>query len=209
MLQSAEVLVLKKIPFRESSLVVSGISPDDGRIDFVMKGAQTVGAKKFPVIDIFRQVRIDFHPVSDGMPSVYSAESITAFDAIGSHAGNYMLACELGKFALDNSSPQLPCPELCGAMVFVLGALGGSGDAIPTAGQCRLLVRLAYLNENGLLPEALNADAGKNEMQQRLMAVLLEAAQGDMPLPPLTEDYWQQLEEWSGQLCRFHGLKMP
>ncbi len=208
MLQSADVLILKKIPFRESSLVVSGISPDDGRIDFVMKGAQSVGAKKFPVIDVFRQVRIDFNPVIEGMPSVYAAEGVCSFDGISSNAENYMLACELGKFALENSSPQLPCPELCGAMLFILNTLSGNCENPPTAGQCRLLIRLAYLNENGLLPDTLSHDPHKNDMQQRLMAILLEAAQGDMPLPKLQDDYWSQLENWSSQLCVFHDLKM-
>ncbi len=208
MLQSAEILVLKKIPFRESSLVVSGIGPDDGRIDFVMKGAQTVGAKKFPVVDVFRQVRIDFNPVQEGMPSVYSAEGVCSFDNISANADNYLVACELGRFALENSQPELPCPELCGAMLFVLNALSGNCDYTPSAAQCRLLVRLAYLNEHGLLPETLSADPRKDEMQQRLMAALLEAAQGDMPLPKLQDDYWRQLENWSAQLCVFHGLKM-
>ena len=41
-------LILRHTPFQESSLIVSGISPDAGRLDFLLKGARGLGKKKFP-----------------------------------------------------------------------------------------------------------------------------------------------------------------
>ena len=41
-------IILRKIPYQESSLIVSGLSPDFGRLDFLLKGARGTGAKKFP-----------------------------------------------------------------------------------------------------------------------------------------------------------------
>ncbi|MBN2643152.1 MAG: recombination protein O N-terminal domain-containing protein [Victivallales bacterium] len=207
-MENAEVLVLKKNRFKESSLIVSGLSPDDGRIDFVMKGAYSENKNKFPVIDLFRVVSIEFKPVREGMPTVYSAEALDSYETLSSDPDNYLCACELARFVLDNTEKSLPCPELYGAMNHVLACLcGDHTDTLMTRHQCSLLVRLAYLNENGLLPEQLSDDPKADQLQHRLMAVLLETAQGDLPLPRLEDSYWRQLEEWSIQLCRYNGLK--
>ncbi len=206
-MEQTEILVLRKTPFRETSLVVAGIGPDDGLFDFVMKGATQSGKNKFPVIDLFRVVAIEFKPVREGMPTVYSAEQVSSFDRISSEPDGYLLACEMAKFALENSAQNLPCPELFGAMTHILSVLCGYTDIILSPQQCRLLFRLAYLNENGLLPDQLSNDPKKDQLQHRLMAILLEAAQGDMPLPNLDNSYWNQLTDWTRQLCEYHGLK--
>jgi len=209
-MENTELLVLRKTPYRETSLIVCGLSPDDGRFDFVLKGGQGPGKNKFPALDLFREVRAEFQPAAaDRMPTVYEVEPLESFDQVANDPQNYLLACELGAFALDNSSPDLPCPELYGALKHLLAVLCGYSQMERTPVQMRLLLRLAYLNENGLLPEAFSDDPRKDELQQRLMAILLEAAQGEMPLPALPDAYWLQLEGWTRQLCAYHNLKLP
>jgi len=209
-MENTELLVLRKSPYRETSLIVGGLSPDDGRFDFVMKGGQGNGKTGFPALDVFREIRVEFQPVPEGrMPTVYNVEPLESFDRVASDPQTYLLACELGAFALDNAAPELPCPELYGALKHLLAVWCGYSAMEKTPTQARLLVRLAYLNENGLLPEVFYDDPAKDELQHRLLAILLEAAQGEMSLPKLPDPYWQQLENWTAQLCLYHQLRMP
>lgn len=208
-MENTELLVLRKTPYRETSLIVGGLSPDDGRFDFVMKGGLAPDKNKFPALDLFREIRVDFQSAAgDRMPTVYEAEPLNSYDRLADNPDKYLLACELGNFALENSSPELPCPELYGAVKHVLASLCGYTDSERTPDQCRMLVRLAYLNENGFLPEAFSDNPRKDDLQHRLMAILLEAAQGEMPLPDLPDSYWKQMADWTFQLCNYHHLKM-
>ena len=38
-------MILRKTPFRDTSLVVAGVSADYGRLDFVLKGARAISTK--------------------------------------------------------------------------------------------------------------------------------------------------------------------
>ena len=48
MAEKTTYIILRKIPFQDSSLIVSGLSPEFGRLDFLLRGARGTGAKKFP-----------------------------------------------------------------------------------------------------------------------------------------------------------------
>lgn len=206
-----EILILEKSPLRESSLVVSGISPDDGKISFVAKGAANAESKNPSNIDLFKVLEIEVPDTSgNSMPTIYKSDELRSFCHLSEYPDSYLDACILARFALDNSSPDLPCPELYGAMTHVLSLLASPpDDKLITREQARLLVILAYLNENGLIPDSLHPDPARNQLQHRLLAALLEAAQGELPLPGLDHSYWINLERWAWQLCDYHGLKRP
>ena len=55
-------IILRKIPFQESGLIVSGLSPEFGRLDFLLKGVRDTGAKKFLYAELFRELSIEFRP---------------------------------------------------------------------------------------------------------------------------------------------------
>ena len=43
MIVTTQFLVLEKRPYRESALIIRGVSPDCGRASFVVHGAQKIG----------------------------------------------------------------------------------------------------------------------------------------------------------------------
>ena len=40
MAEKTTYIILRKIPFQDSSLIVSGLSPEFGRLDFLLRGAR-------------------------------------------------------------------------------------------------------------------------------------------------------------------------
>ena len=62
MAEKTTYIILRKIPFQDSSLIVSGLSPEFGRLDFLLRGARGTGAKKFPYAELFRELAIEFRP---------------------------------------------------------------------------------------------------------------------------------------------------
>jgi len=56
----ANIIVLRKTPFSESSLVIASLSAEHGRLDFLARGAMRVEKKRFPELDLFREVNVHF-----------------------------------------------------------------------------------------------------------------------------------------------------
>ena len=54
MIISCQFIILDKRPYRENALITSGISPDYGKVSFVVHGAQKLSEKSFPIADLFR-----------------------------------------------------------------------------------------------------------------------------------------------------------
>ena len=64
-----------------------------------------------------------------------------------------------------------------------------------------MLVKLAFLNENGLIPEP------EREEELLLLKHLLAASQGEEEAPPLREEYRERLGQWIDRLLRHHGFR--
>ena len=86
MAEKTTYIILRKIPFQDSSLIVSGLSPEFGRLDFLLRGARGTGAKKFPYAELFRELAIEFRPPKLHSPgtmcNLTSHELIASFDSI-------------------------------------------------------------------------------------------------------------------------------
>ena len=59
MITAGPFIILDKRPYREAGLLLRGISPDYGRISFILHGGQSF-SKSSPEADIFREVEIEF-----------------------------------------------------------------------------------------------------------------------------------------------------
>ena len=66
--------------------------------------------------------------------------------------------------------------------------------------QCSVVIKTAYLYENGLLPEA--SDPRQNDFLENLVAAGIE----NSALPACRPDYWKTLNEWLSSLLDFHHL---
>lgn len=199
-----KLLVLRKIPYKESSLIISGLSPDFGKLDFMVKGAKKMSRKCFPVVDLFREIQLEFNYRKDGLQTVYSVDLVSQFDAIALNPDNFIAACKLCSFISHNSRPMMEAHELYAALKNCFQGLSGEHQNIPWCA----LVKLIYIYENGLLPD-IGPHSNHSESEQELLAKLIEAAAGRIFPPLLGKDYWNQLAFWIEDLCRYHNLEKP
>lgn len=192
-------LVLRHTPFQESSLVVSGITPDLGKLNFLVKGARRTGKKSFPKIGLFRELEIEFRmPGEDcSLLTMHRMELLREFDRLALHTGNYLAACDHAAFLLGALGPMLGAEQSYTSMKVLLEHLCDSEEPEPWL----TLARLAFLSEAGLLPEP------EGEREAALLDRLLAAAQGTAEMPELSAEYINKLAGWVKRLLRHHGLR--
>ena len=62
------------------------------------------------------------------------------------------------------------------------------------------MLKITYLYENGLLPEAASPE--QSDFLEQLVAAGIE----DSPLPECRPDYWKTLNGWLSSLLDYHKL---
>ena len=189
-MERTTVIVLRKTLIRESDLMVSAVSPDWGRMELVCYGAQSVSGKKFPVLDCFNELEIGFEPSEKGPVKLADAELITSFAPVADRLDIFRLAGKIGNFVLKNSAPELPMAIVYDTLRHVLGnlALNASGkEALWSPEACGAVIKLACLQENGLLPEF------DDPKISAFFESVIEAGLEGAPLPPCEVGYWGRL----------------
>lgn len=204
-----EYIILRKTPFRDTSLIVAGISPDFGRMDFMLKGARSLSAKKFPHAELFRELHIDFKEpkTHSGLFSMSSHESLTSHDAIALKIENYLAACEFSLFLLRHSHPMLEMPMTYRASCTLFTRLESVDRPEPWIS----FAKLAFLYEGGFLPDIAECGylgeqrAGQKELFERL----LDCAVGDAESETLeiSRAYLDKFIAWINALMIYHSLK--
>lgn len=197
----SEFIVLRKTPFQETSLIASGISPQFGRLDFLFRGARTSSQKKFPAVELFRLLHIEFresaHP--SAMPSLKSAEPVAFFDRIALRTEAYLDACACALFFLQNSKPMLEMPRSFAAFLTMLKRMDSPTTGMP-ADHAAMLAKFVYLDETGYLPEP---NEGRAELRRQILDF---AESSDAPCPELSSAQWSQLSQWCESVARSHMI---
>ena len=198
---STAVLVLRKTPYSESSIIAATLSPEHGRIDFVIRGAKRISRKKTPQVDLFRELHAEFRMKNSGLQNLYTCELLNFYDGIAAFPDNYLAACEIGTFILRNSQPMIPCPEVYSAIKNAFGMLSRSRTDIPWAE----LVKLVFLDEHGFLPEDMDASGDSKKIEA--MRNLVNSIVSGKPLPEFPPKTWRKIADWIDGLSRYHGLE--
>ncbi len=210
-LVSSNVIVLRKMPYKESSLILGTLSAEFGKLDFIAKGARKLSKKQFPAFDLFREVQVSFSNTGkDNLHTAINAELIQSNDALANIPENFETAGKIADFILKNSAPDLPSPLVYDAMRNILRnwALQGDKQDFPwTRLQCSVIIKTSYLYENGLLPELGEPESRQAYQQQRIIEKILESGNEGIPLPDLNDSWWSQLNKWLNQLIKHHQLK--
>ena len=112
-------------------------------------------------------------------------------DNIASFHSNYLLACDISKFILRSSHPELASPLLYKALKNIFYTL-----SIAKAQPYYLsLIKLIFLHEHGILPQFTDSE----REQSNLLSQLLNHALGNGKLPGLNDNYWKELDKWIDQ----------
>ncbi|MDD3885778.1 MAG: recombination protein O N-terminal domain-containing protein [Victivallaceae bacterium] len=198
---STQIIVLDKRPYRESALLLAGISPDCGRIDLVAHGALKLADKSFPSADLFRELDVEFEePANGGLATAKRLELATAFDTLADDPRGFRMAGKIGSFLLKNAVADMPLPYTYDALKSVLANLAATEHGAWNLIQCAVVIKATYLYENGLLPEAATEE--QNSFIENLVAAGIE----NEPLPECDTGYWSSLNGWLSSLIDYHKL---
>jgi recombinational DNA repair protein (RecF pathway) len=180
-------MILRKTPFRDTSLVVAGISADHGRLDFVLKGARAIGKKQFPTADVFREYLLEFRPArrAESMPTLVSLDLTVSHDGIAQSMDCYLAACSFAVETLRRAQPMLEMPLTWQAFSVMLTRMERTlSPRIPL-----MLARLAVLREHGMLSDVVP--------YPDLIAPLFRCAvEADAPWPEVDETALNRIDSW-------------
>ena len=180
-------MILRKTPFRDTSLVVAGISADHGRLDFVLKGARAIGKKQFPTADVFREYLLEFRPArrAESMPTLVSLDLTASHDGLAQSMDCYLAACSFAVETLRRAQPMLEMPLTWQAFSVMLSRMERTlSPKIPL-----MLARLAVLREHGMLSDVVP--------YPDLIAPLFRCAvDADAPWPEVDETVLNRIDSW-------------
>ncbi|MBR7104614.1 MAG: recombination protein O N-terminal domain-containing protein [Lentisphaeria bacterium] len=204
MIVTTQFLVLEKRPYRESALIIRGVSPDCGRASFVVHGAQKIGEKKTPVVDLYRELNLEYKDDAPGdLHNADRVELLNDFSSLADRQLNFKMAVKIGHFLLRNTPENVPQPYTYDAASSVyrhLAAPDGEEGRWSLV-QCAVVLKCAYLYENGLLPEGGTQE--QNDFLENLVASGIDGS----PLPACRPEYWNSLNNWMNSLLEFHHLE--
>lgn len=206
-----ELMVLKKLLYQENSLIIHGLSPDFGRLDLVAKGALKNHSGKFPAIDMFQQLKVEFKGNDNSsLHSIYEAELVSEHSRIAGNLDSFVYGMRIATLMLNNSHPAIPAPLTYATLCNVIRSLA---EETPVAKrwsfeQCIVALKSVHLHENGMLPESFSMTAALDKRQSKFIEKLLKSAINGNPLPKCDADYWEKLDKWLSALYEFHNLKI-
>lgn len=191
------LIVLRRTDYRESDLIISGVSPDCGRLELIAGGARKIGEKKFPVVDLFCELEIEYVPAEEGLARLKAAELLTSFANVADQMPIYRLAGKVAALVLKQTAPDLPMALSYDALRNVLGnlALYAAGKPalwLPEAAGA--VIKMVLLQEAGLLPEFDQPKVAA------LFDAVIEAGIGGEALPEYPSAYWAELSAYLNTL---------
>ena len=207
---STKIIVLKKTVYQESSLIISSISAEYGKIDFVVKGARRITKKTQPIVDIFRELEVEYRESRNGLNSPQSLELVNEYDKIALNPDFFVEVSRLGLFLSKNIYPHVTCKRVYSAFKNLLKkASDGNIETFDF-----VLFKLVYLSENGLLPEHFETNSAntfrhtvEEKTQRKFLNTLISYAEGKVPnISELSAEYKNRFSDWVDNLCRYNGL---
>lgn len=206
----SEFIVLKKTPYRENALVLSGISPDFGKLEVIAYGA--AGSSKpnsFPVADIYRVLSVtlkdnDLEQGKNGLLAAKDIELIEDFPDLPRKLDNLKFIGKIGGFLLRNTVFESPLPLVYDALRSILRIL--SNNEVWSQREAAIVIKLTFLYENGLLPEPENMSAEAAGKVMMLYEKIIECAVDAEPLPKLSAEYYLQLDSYLNMLITRNQL---
>ena len=203
-------LVLRRTPYAETSLIVAGLSPHHGQMHFVVRGARRTGARKFPIVDLFRLLSVHYRPGRSELIAWRSADLVRDFGAMARNHIVVSVAGWLARFVLANTHPAVAAPRLFQALTVAFGRLAActmSPSALPVEAACGAAVvgcGLVFLDEHGLLPSYSD-----EPVRARRVRDLLAGAEDEACPTSLGLEDWYPLQQWTIALLQYTDCLVP
>ena len=195
-----DFIALRKIPYQDHAMIFSGISPDYGRIGFLVPGAQAGFKRAFPELELFRLLHLECTFGNGELGHLKKAELIESFDALSADYARYEAANWISVFCTLNLMPMAPHPHFANAIEVGLRRLA-NGNLLPEA--VLTGIALSFIFEEGWLASSMQTEEGSTQCR-----ILLEMAAGN-PAPALSDDSWRQQFDWVRSLLLYHECRLP
>ncbi|MFO7821449.1 MAG: recombination protein O N-terminal domain-containing protein [Lentisphaeria bacterium] len=204
-----DFLVLRKTDYSETSLIIAGVTPDQGQLHFLGRGARRLGGKSFPVADLFRVLRLIYRPGKSDLYTWQNAEVVRDFSSLATDINAYNAACWLAGFTLRNTAGDHPMPGFYGALLLALERLQKAAAHHGEVEKYTMLIPVAcvlmvYLDENGLLP-----DYRDKPDQRKRRDALLAAGEGKGEIPRVSSLTWKKLFNWQKRILEWNECALP
>ena len=185
-------MILRKTPFQDTGFILTGISPDYGRVDLLCRGIRKQGGKKFPLAGLFREISIDFREpkTESGLVSPGNPEPVRSHDDLAQDPDVYLAACGFAGFLLKNARPMVPLPRSYLAVSRMFTRCAETGKTVPWLAYAKL----AFLHENGFV-------SVPPDKEWILEAVLSFTCGGTDATPRFTESYRKKFIVWIESLA--------
>jgi recombinational DNA repair protein (RecF pathway) len=206
-----ELMVLKKLSYKETSLIIHGLSPEYGRLDLMAKGALKNSSGKFPAIDMFQVLKVEFKSNDkSSLHPIYEAELVMEHSSIAKNLESFVSGMKISTLILKNSHPGIPAPMTYATLINAIKKLAGDTAASKNWSfeQSIAAVKAVHLHENGMLPENFSMTDSLDKKQSKFIQELLKCAIKGTALPKCEEGYWKKLDNWLSALYEFHNLKI-
>ena len=200
---STPLIVLSRTPYRESSLIIVGLSPDYGKLQLICNGALKSAVSGGVTADLFRELSVEFTRSRSSLLNLREMELISANDKLADLPVNWRLAGKMAAFLLANIKEDLPMPYTYDSFSSVLKHLSGTmpEEERWTPMQCAVVLKTAFLCENGLLPQ--NTDEKSTAFLENVVAAGID----NSALPRCPMEYWAKLNDWLGTVIDLNGLR--
>ena len=148
-------IILRRTRLTETSLIVTWLTPDHGRIKTVAKGALRPKSRLAGVLDLFHLCEIQFQPSRTGdLHSLREASLVNAFPGVRTEFPRISLGAYAVELIERCTESDYPVPEIFGLLERALGFL----NANPASQRALLhfeseLVRLMGMSQPGVTAE--------------------------------------------------------
>lgn len=209
-MECAELLILQKKLYSETSLIIRGISRQRGRLDFLVRGALRYNRKKFPEIDLFRCFTIHFPTPRSELYNWREADQTADFSSLARSSDSYRTACWLARFSLLNTMAENPLPLFYQSLLTALARLVESSRLETRSSKetcCRAMATVlpmcVFLYENGVLP------ANTSLTREISLTDLLQTDKPRIKLNQITPEQWRIIYRQAGQWLEQNNFTVP
>ena len=193
---STNFVVLRKTPYLESSLIISGISPEHGKIDFLIKGGRRISKKNSPEVDLFRVFNIEYAEKSSSIFSPVMMEYVRDFDRIAYYPDKLAELMTMTGFILRNTHYGISCSSVYLTLINYLERV------IQKRAFSIMYIKFAYLHENGLLNDDLTLFIEDVLRSRKVIGQLLQDIRGEKVIDfDISKEYLSKVEQRVDSLC--------
>ena len=197
-----EVIVLKTVNYKETSLILHCLSPDQGRINFIARGVRKISKRQFPQIGLFRVLNVVASEPKDGDLCVLKKSEIeTVNDHLALSPSLLDFSAAVSQLALKCSNRGTACPVFYNAVILSLKNIDKS-DIPESAWISKILV--SFLMEQGVFP-SINLST----FQKAIIDTLLDKDYTLLETLNLQKDQWAELQKWVVDTTVFAGVELP